>query len=290
MFRVFYAFVWLLALLPLKVLYFIADLIFIPFYLVGYRKKTVRRNLENSFPEKSTKELRQVERRFYRYFCDLLMETVKLIHMSEKQIKKRIVFKNKEALLEQYEQGKSLMIYTSHYGNWEWSSAFSLYLPKESPVYQIYRALKNKNFDTFMYKIRQKFGAENIEKKDLLRKMLSLRKEGKLGMFGMISDQSPSSKHIHYWTNFLNQATPMLDGTEQLARKFDYPIFYARLIRKKRGYYECQFEQISLEPCKTAPYEITEKYARILEKDIQNMPEFWLWSHKRWKHAHLFKQ
>lgn len=290
MFRVFYIFIWLLALLPLRLLYCLADLIFIPVYLAGYRKKTVRRNLQNAFPEKSVKELRKIERHFYRYFCDLLMEDLKLIHISEKQIKKRIVFKNKEALIEQYNMGKSVMLYTSHYGNWEWNAAFSLYLPKESPVYQVYKGLKNKYFDKFMYDIRRKFGAENVEKKDLLRKMISLRKEGKLGMFGMISDQSPSANHIRYWTEFLNQHTPMLDGTEQLARKFDYPVFYIRLVRKRRGYYECQIEPIELEPAGAKQFDITEKYARLLEKDIRNAPQYWLWSHKRWKYAGLYNQ
>ncbi|MDR0370808.1 MAG: lysophospholipid acyltransferase family protein [Prevotellaceae bacterium] len=290
MFRLFYILVWLLALIPLRLLYCLSDLLFIPVYLSGYRKEVVRRNLRNAFPEKRVKELRKIERRFYRYFCDLLMEDLKLIHLSEKQIKKRIVFKNKDAAIEQYQLGKSVMLYTSHYGNWEWNAAFSLHLPKERPVYQVYKSLKNRHFDKFMYGIRRKFGAENVEKKDLMRKMISLRKEGRLGMFGMISDQSPSANHIRYWTKFLNQYTPFLDGTEQLARKFDYPVFYVRLVRKRRGYYECQIEPIELKPAETTQFEITEKYARLLEQDIRNAPQYWLWSHRRWKYAGLYEQ
>lgn len=285
MYYIFYGFVWLITWLPLRVLYLLSDFCFlIVYYVVGYRKKVVRRNLQKSFPDQTEKERKRIERRFYRYFCDLFVETLKLMHMSPKQMNKRMKYINGEIIAEQYAKGKSVMLMTSHYGNWEWTSSFSMFYP-DKPVYQIYRQLKNKKFDKFMYSLRTRFGAKNIEKRNTLRAMVNLRKEGQLGMYGMLSDQTPSPANIHYWTNFLNQDTPMLTGTEQLARKFGYPVLYISVRRQKRGYYHCEFIPISLEPEKTEEFEITEMYARMLEDAINQAPEYWLWTHKRWKHA-----
>jgi len=284
MFYLFYAFIWLITWLPLRVLYFISDFFFlIVYYLVGYRKKVVRINLEKSFPNKTKKEKRRIERRFYRYFCDLFIETIYEMHMSEKEINRRISFGNIDSILDQYSKGKSIMLMTAHYGNWEWASSISLKLPKESPLYSIYKQLKNKSFDSFIYELRLKFTGRNIEKRDLLRTMVRLKNESKISMFGMISDQTPTQKNIHYWTNFLNQVTPVLLGTEQLAKKFDYPVFYLHINRLKRGYYQYEFIPLSLEPMLTNEFEITENYMRILEKKIEESPEYWLWTHKRWK-------
>ncbi len=285
MYYLFYAFAWLIAWLPLRVLYLLSDICFlILYYLVGYRKKVVRTNLEKSFPEKTKGERQRIEHRFYRYFCDLFVETIKLMHMSPRQMNKRMKYINGEIIAEQYARGKSVMLMTSHYGNWEWTSSFSLFYP-DKPVYQVYRQLKNRNFDRFMYLLRIHFGAKNIEKKSTLRKMLQLRKEGRLCMFGMLSDQTPSPANIHYWTNFLNQNTPAITGTEQLARKFDYPVVYISVTRQKRGYYHCELIPISLNSAETEEFEITEKYTRMLEEAIRKAPEYWLWTHKRWKHA-----
>ena len=287
MFYLFYGFIWLITWLPLRVLYLLSDFIFlIIYYLVGYRKTVVRTNLKNSFPNKTEKELGQIERRFYRFFCDLFVETSKEMHMSKAEICRRMTMGNLDVVLDQYAKGKSIMLMSAHYGNWEWTSAISAYSPKDSLVYAVYRKLKNEKFDAFFYSLRSKLGAVNIEKHDLLRTMIRARKEGKAVMYGMISDQTPSKGHIHYWTNFLNQDTATLDGTEQLARKFDFPVFYAQITRIKRGYYHCEYIPITLEPKLTAEFEITEKFMRLLEKTIEGEPAFWLWSHRRWKHAH----
>ena len=287
MYYIFYGFAWLITWLPLRVLYLLSDFCYlILYFIVGYRKKVTRRNITNSFPEKSEKEIRKIERRFYRYFCDLFVETLKLMHMSKKQMNKRMVYINGDYIQKLYDTGRSVMLMTSHYGNWEWTSSFSQFYP-DKPVYQIYRRLKNKNFDKFMYNLRTRFGARNIEKHNILRSMVSLKKNGQLCMFGMLSDQTPSPNNIHYWTKFLHQDTPMLTGTEQLARKFNYPLVYVDVKRVKRGYYECMVVPLCDEPTKTTDLEITEKYAKLLEEAINQAPEYWLWTHKRWKHAHL---
>jgi len=284
MYYIFYAFVRLITWLPLRVLYLLSDFCYlVVYYIVGYRKKVTRTNLKNSFPNKTPKELRTIERRFYRYLCDLFVETLKLMHISTKQMNRRMVYVNKEIIAEQYARGRSVILLTSHYGNWEWTSSFSQFYPNK-PVYQIYKQLNNKKFDKFMYSLRTHFGAKNIEKKNTLRTMVQLKNENQLSMFGMLSDQSPKRSSIHYWTNFLNQETPTITGAEQLARKFNYPVIYIAVTRLKRGYYQCELIPISLEPKETAEFEITEKYTRMLENEIEKAPQYWLWTHKRWKH------
>ena len=286
MFNLLYAFGWIVTLLPLRILYIFSDIFYpIIYYIIGYRKTVVRKNIKKSFPEKREKELRRIERRFYRFFCDLFVESMYEIHISKKEIKRRFEFVNYESASQQCAESKSVMIMTAHYGNWEWGVNFPLFLPKEIMAYQIYKKLSNKQFDTFMYKLRAKFGGINVEKRDLLRTMLKMKAENNHGLYLMISDQTPAAKKIHYWTNFLNQDTPALTGTEQLARKFNYPVYYAETKRIKRGYYQCELIPISMNSAETAKFEITEKYMQLLQKTIETQPEYWLWSHRRWKHS-----
>ena len=285
MFTIFYAFCWLITWLPLRILYLFSDFFFlIVYFLVGYRRKVVRMNLKNAFPAKTQKEIRKIEIRFYRYFCDVFIETIYEMHMSKSEILRRFDFTNPELILEQYSKGKSVLIMTAHYGNWEWASALSLVLPKDKILYGIYKKLRDKNFDKLMYDLRLKFTGKNIESKDLFRSMIRLKNEGELSCFGMISDQTPSAQATRHWMTFLNQDTPVIVGTETMAKKFDYPVLYFQCTRVKRGYYSCKFMPISLEPKLTDEFEITEKYIQLLEKTIQAAPEYWLWTHKRWKH------
>ena len=285
MFYILYAFIWIITWLPLRVLYIISDIFFpVVYYIVGYRKNVVRLNLTRSFPDKTVKERRTIERRYYHFLCDLIVETIHEMHISEKDILRRMTFGNLQDIVEQNALNKSVMIMTAHYGNWEWLLAFSLYLPEKQPSNPIYKRLRNERFDKLFHQLRSRYGAKLIEKKDLLRVMFKLQKEKQVANFWMISDQTPNGKNLHYWTTFLNQDTATVTGTEQLARKFDYPVFYAEINRVKRGYYHCEFIPITLEPTKTAEFEISEQYMRLLEKSIEAHPEFWLWSHRRWKY------
>jgi KDO2-lipid IV(A) lauroyltransferase len=291
MYTVFYIFIWLVAWLPLRVLYIFSDFFYlIIYYIVGYRKKIARKNIEKSFPEKSKKELRRIERHFFHYFCDLFVETFYEMHMSEKEVLRRMDLGDINLILEQYAKGKSIMLMSAHYGNWEWASAFALKLPKDMQIYNVYKRLNNKKFDNFMLEIRSKFKGQSVEIHNLLRTMVNLRKEGRISVFGMISDQSPWVGNINHWNTFLNQDTPVITGTEQLAKKFDYPVFYIHIHRIKRGYYKFEYIPVSLEPTLTSEFEISNKYMEILEKKIQAAPEYWLWTHNRWKHSHLRKK
>jgi KDO2-lipid IV(A) lauroyltransferase len=236
MFYILYAFVWLIAWIPLPVLYIISDIICpVVYYIVRYRRGVVRLNIAKSFPDKSEKERRTIERRFYRFFCDLFIETMYEMHISEKEILRRMTFGNLKEILEQNAKKKSVMIMTAHYGNWEWTLAFALFSPETYPSNPIYKRLRNERFDKLIYKLRARYGAKLIEKNDLLRVMFRLQKENEVGNFWMISDQTPNGRNIHFWTPFLHQDTPTLTGTEQLARKFDYPVFYAEINRVKEA-------------------------------------------------------
>lgn len=291
MYTVFYIFIWLVAWLPLRVLYVFSDFFYlIIYYIVGYRKKVARKNIEKSFPEKSKKELRRIERRFFRYFCDLFIETFYEMHMSKKEVLRRMDLGDVDLILEQYAKGKSIMLMSAHYGNWEWATAFALKLPEDMQIYNVYKRLNNKKFDNFMLEIRSKFNAQSVEIHNLLRTMVNLRKEGRVSVFGMISDQSPWVGNINHWNTFLNQDTPVITGTEQLAKKFDYPVFYIHIHRVKRGYYKFEYIPVSLEPTLTSEFEISNKYMEILEQKIKAVPEYWLWTHNRWKHSHLRKK
>lgn len=285
MYYLVYSLFWLLTLPPLRLLYLISDLLYpVIYYIIGYRKLVVRNNLKNSFPEKTIKERRLIERQFYRFFCDLFVETMKAMHFSDAELKKRMTYENVEGILEQHAKQKSVMIMTGHYGNWEWTIGFPLYLPDNHNSSPVYQKQTSKEFDQLIHNLRSKFGAELIERKELLRVMFQWKKENKLGKFWMFSDQSPVGAGIHFWTQFLHQDTTVITGTEQLARKFDYPVFYADITRLKRGYYHCKFIPISLDPTNEKENAITEKYIQLLEKRIQENPPYWLWSHKRWKY------
>ena len=284
MFYILYAFGWLITLLPLRVLYLISDFFYlVVYYIVRYRKPVVRENIFNSLPAKTEKERRKIERGFYRFFCDLFVETMKEIHMGKEEIRRRMTYGNVDEIIAQYAKGKSVMLMTAHYGNWEWLLNLPESFPAENKVYQIYKQLRNEKFDKLIYSLRSKYGGNNIEKRELLRSMYNLKNEGKNSIFIMVSDQTPNGRKIHLWTPFLNQDTPTVTGTEQLARKFDYPVFYADIYRVRRGYYHCEFIPISLEPKATAEFEITETYMKLLEQTIHRNPEYWLWSHRRWK-------
>lgn len=285
MYKVVYFLLKLLSFLPLKFLYLVSNFIYlIVYYVVRYRVKVVRNNIANSFPEKKEDERRQIEKKYYHHFSDMLVEMLKMMSMSDEEMLKRMKYVDFEQLTRHYEEGRSVILYTSHFGNWEWLSTFSLHLPKNKPVYQVYKKLSSDLSNKISYITRQRFGAVNVEMKELLRKMIELKNENKLGMFGMISDQSPRYNPNLHFVEFLNQPTAVIMGSEQLAKKFNYPVYFASVQQVKRGYYTTSFESITLEPTKTAEYEIATKYMELLERDIRKQPEQWLWSHKRWKH------
>lgn len=279
-FAVWYVF----SLLPLRILYVLSDLLFWLLYaVVGYRKAVIRKNLKESFPEKSEEELRKIERGFYRFFCDYLVETIKMMTISKENIHRRLTFKGTELVDEIVESGQSCAVYLGHLGNWEWVTSLPLWVTPKAQCGQIYHPLENKEFDRLFLYSRQRLGAKCIAMQDTLREILNYRKENQPVVIGYISDQVPFWTNIHHWVDFLHHDTPVLTGTERIARKVNNAVFFLDVHRVRRGYYEAEFKLITREPQKMDEFEITDIYFKLLEESIRRAPEFWLWSHNRWK-------
>ncbi len=274
---------WLFSLLPFRVFYIFSDIMyFFIYYIIRYRRKVVKTNLANAFPEKTEKERKKIEKQFFKHLCDLIVETIKLSSISEKEIKKRCKFLNPE-LAEVYAQkNQNIVAISGHYANWEWFCSFAAW--RAYKYMPIYKPLRNKIFDKFMIHLRERFGAETLPKDDTFRTMLKYQRQQIFTITGFLGDQTPTIRNIHYWTNFLNQDTPILQGTERIAKKLNQAVVFVDMRKVKRGFYEINLIPLFDEPQNTAPDEITEKHTRVLENIIQQEPAYWLWSHKRWKH------
>lgn len=277
--------VWyVFSLLPLRVHYVLSDIIFSILYgLFGYRKKVVRENLRTSFPEKSEDELRKIERGFYHFLCDYLVESVKLMTISRENLKRRMVFKDTELIDQCIEEGQSCAIYLGHYCNWEWVTSLPLWFTPKARCGQIYHPIENEAFDRLFLRLRQRLDALCIPMQDTLRKVLEFRRIGQPVVIGYISDQKPHWVNIHHWVDFLHHDTPVLTGTERIVRKMNHAVFYLDMRRVRRGYYEAELKLITRHPQEVkGEYGLTDIYYRMLEQNIKQAPEFWLWSHKRW--------
>ncbi len=250
-----------------------------------YRREIVRKNLVNSFPDKDKKEIIKIEKQFYHHFCDYFFETIKLLHISDEEMKKRFVFKNMEMAEEKMKEGNSCIMMLGHYGNWEWITSITLWSNDPETVFsQVYRPLKNKAFDRFFINLRQRFNSVGFAKNETLREIVKLKRAGKKTMIGFISDQKPSPSNIHYWTPFLNQDTAILTGAERIAKQTGFIVGYLDVKKLRRGYYEVDIKMITDNPASTAEFEITERYARLMEETILRDPAHWLWTHDRWKY------
>ena len=274
------------SLLPLSVLYMISDIILYPlvYYVARYRLKVVRKNLRNSFPEKGKNELKSIEKKFYRHFADLIVEVVYGYRVTDEEMRERVVFENVDLVEHLASKTHGVIAYLGHMGNWEWLVDLNKRFVNLAMVeYNVYRQLKNPASDKMMLELRSKRGGECIEKKQLLRKLVALRRSEHPFVVGMLSDQKPSKRSSYAWTQFLNQETAFLDGSEVLAHKFGFSAVYAHIWSPKRGYYRIRFEQITDDPELMQPEEMTKRYAELLEQNICAQPEQWLWTHNRWK-------
>lgn len=255
---------------------------FVLYRVLGYRKEVVFTNLRRSFPEKSEAEIEKIAKDYYKYLCDLFLETFKTLTIDRKTMLRHCYF-NPQALQvfnDLAAQNKSIVLVLGHFGNWEWAgNTFSMECKHQ--LYVIYHPIRNKYFDWLMYRMRTRFGTKLIAMKDTFREMLENRAE--LNTTAFIADQTPGPENA-YWTKFLNQDTPVFKGTELIARKINYVVVYAKVKRVKRGYYEIFAEVLHDNPKATTDGEISELHTKRLEQDIISQPEIWLWSHKRWKH------
>lgn len=278
---------WLLSLLPLKILYLFSDMLYVlVHHVIGYRKKIVRKNLTNSFPEKSLDEIKQIEKGFYHFFCDYIVETIKQFSISKEEMKRRMVISGVDEMKDRMEKENKTFcfIYLGHFCNWEWIASLPYWVPNDILCAQIYHPLYNKAFDKLFLRIRNKFGGECIPMKETLRRIIELRRAQQKTIIGFISDQAPKWNSIHHFVDFLNQETPVFIGTEKIAKQVDALVYYGDVRRVKRGFYTCEFKPMTEKPVKEIPdWELTDAYAHLLEEMISRHPNFWLWSHNRWK-------
>jgi KDO2-lipid IV(A) lauroyltransferase len=270
-----------ISLLPFPVLYFISDFLYLLIYhIVGYRKRVVISNIQNSFPEKTEKDCIKISKLFYRHFCDLVVESLKAFTISERQVQKRVVCRHPELIDMYFEQNRSVIIAGGHYNNWELFAVAVDKIIKHDTV-GIYTPLRNKFFDDKMRSTRSKYGLQMVATREVKRFFEENKHRLTATIFGV--DQSPSNPKSAYWMTFLNQETGVQFGTEKFAKEYGYPVLYGRLNKVKRGHYELEFVLVTDNPGQMAYGEITEKVTRLLEKDIQAGPQYWLWTHRRWK-------
>lgn len=268
-------------------LYGLSDAIYlIVYYIIRYRRKLVFQNMSDAFPDKSADEVRAIEKRFYHWFCDYLVETIKLFSISQEQLRRRMEFRGTDIVDAIVKDGQSCAVYLGHYCNWEWITSLPLWVTPEAQCGQIYHALENKGFDQMFLDLRQRMGAVCIPMAETLRRIIKYRQEGRQVVIGYISDQVPFWNNIHHWCQFLNHDTPVLTGTERLARQTGHAVLYLDVTRPRRGYYVAEFKLITREPKQMKEFEITDIYFSMLEESILRAPEFWLWTHNRWKRTH----
>jgi len=279
-------FVYLVSLLPFSLLYLLSDgIYFLLYYVSGYRKKVVEENLRNAFPDKSEKEIKKICREFYRYLCDLFLETFKTLTISKGKMVKHCSFHpDTVALFDRLAADKkSAILVMGHKGNWEWAgNTFSILCSQQ--LYVIYHPLANPHFNNLIYKMRTRFGTRLIAMQDTFRDMLAHRNEVNATAF--IADQTPHPQAAH-WMTFLQQDTPVFKGTEKIAQKMNQPVVYVSVQRIKRGYYTVMAELLFPQPAGTEDGEITVAHTKKLEEDIIAQPATWLWSHRRWKHKRI---
>jgi len=274
-------FLYLLSLFPFWLLYIISDILFvILYYLIGYRRKVVQENLANSFPEKTVQERKQIEIKYFRYMADLMLETIKSVSMSEKQVKRRMVCTNPEIVAHYFGLGKSILAAAGHYCNWEMACLDFGFLTDNTKLI-VYKPQSSEIFTDFINRTRSRFGANMISMRQTLRKLIAYKNE--LTITVLAADQTPSRDEALYFTNFLNQPTAVFIGVEKLSSIRDCAVVFYRIDLVKRGHYTYTLVPLVDNPKDTKPFEITKIQVSYLEEQIREKPEYWLWSHRRWK-------
>ncbi|MCX6243273.1 MAG: lysophospholipid acyltransferase family protein [Bacteroidetes bacterium] len=278
---VFRFFIFLFRIIPFSVLFIFSDgICFLMYRVIGYRKAVIFQNLRNSFPGKSETEIRKMAGKFYHHLCDMLVESMKAFSMKEEEVVKRYQFEDTGFLDELYRQGRPAIVVAGHYGNWEWAGVASGTQMKHVPV-GFYKPLSNKKVDAYVQRTRVQGRSKLVSITNTAAVFNT--DYGEPAAFYMVADQSPSSVRLAYWLNFLGQDTAVLHGPEKYARIHNFPVVFAFSRKVSRGKYRVRFSMLVEDPSTTKMGEITEKYMRALEKVILEEPEYYLWSHKRWK-------
>ena len=272
-------FLYLISLLPFWFLYIISDFLYVVlYYIIGYRRKVVQENLQNAFPEKTEAERHQIEREYFKHLADLIVETIKMITISKEELQRRVIPTNPEIIQHYFDKGKSVTAVAGHYCNWEWAGMeFSV----DNRLFVIYKPLHNTVYDSFFIKVRSRFGGVAVAMKQTLRQMIAHKNELTVTVFA--GDQTPTREDTNYFTNFLNQPTAVFLGIEKIAKLIDSVVIFYDMRKVKRGYYTYTIVPLNENSKETEPHEITDAHVQYLESMIRREPQYWLWSHRRWK-------
>jgi KDO2-lipid IV(A) lauroyltransferase len=278
-----YPFLWSISMLPFPLLYLFSDFIyFILYYIVGYRKKTVRENLALALPHLTDQERLIIEKKSFHHLCDMFLEMIKTMTISKKEMDRRFEFTNLEVYLELEKKQKSIALMLAHYASYEWVISINEKITFQS--YAIYKRLNNPYFDKLVRKIRSKFKATLITTKETIPCIIKNHGDKKLGLYGFASDQSPKANSAFHWNQFMGINVPIHTGAEMLAKRYDMNVMFLKVKKVKRGYYQASFEVLSENAKEIPNYEITDQYLKLVEQQILEAPEYYLWTHKRWKH------
>lgn len=282
-FLLIYGFLWCISKLPFPILYFISDIVYFLLYkVIGYRVKTVRNNIKITLTHLSEKEQLEIEKKFYKQFCDMFLEMIKTLTISEDEMKRRYTFSNIELVKAYEKKNKSIVLMTPHYASWEWVIIFGKHIDYKG--FGIYKKLKNKHFDKLVRDIRSKFDAELIATKDTIRTIKHNQEQGIHGIYLFLSDQTPLLRKGQHWEKFMGIEVPVHMGAENLSRDCNMNILYLHVDKVKRGYYNAKFIEITDDIHNEEKYEPTKKFLKLVEDQIYAKPEYYFWTHKRWKH------
>lgn len=283
LFIIIYSVLWLISILPFSVLYFLSNFVYFVLYkVVKYRVKTVRANLKLAFPELNDAERKQIEKDFYIHLCDLFLEMVKTITIPVKELDKRFVFENLELMKEYEKKGKSIILMLPHYGNWEWVIILGQYLDFKG--FGIYKKLANKYFDKLFRDIRSRFNAELVSTQDTTGVIRENQSKNLYGVYLFLSDQTPLLRPNLHWEKFMGVEVPVHMGAEVLARKLDMNMLYINIEKTKRGHYKASFSEITDNIKNEPKYKPTRMFLDKVEEQIRKKPQYYFWTHKRWKH------
>lgn len=278
-----YPFLWCISMLPFRLLYIFSDFVYlIVYYIIGYRKKTVRENLAIALPHLSDEERLVIEKKSFQHLCDMFLEMIKTMTISTKEINNRFVFTNLEVYKKLEEQDKSIAMMLAHYASYEWVISMNAYITFNG--YAIYKKIANPYFDKLVRDIRSRFNANLITTKETIPCIISNKKNKLLSIYGFASDQSPKVSSAFHWQKFMGIEVPVHTGAEMLSKKYDMNVIFLKVKKVKRGYYEASFEILSENAQEVHNYEITDKFLKLVEQQIYEAPEYYLWTHKRWKH------
>ena len=281
-----YPLLWCISKLPFKLLYLVSDGVYVLlYYVIGYRKRVVTNNLQLVFPEKSKKDIASIRKKFYKHLSDMFLEMVKTMTISEKELKKRFLITNPEEFKRLEELNKSIILIFGHYASWEWAIVLQHYINFKG--FAVYKKLANKHFDKLVRDIRTKFKTDLISTKETISVITNTETSGTKSITGFLSDQSPKVTKEVYWGTFMGHKVPCFTGAERLAKKLDFSTAYLKITKKKRGYYEAEIITLAEDSNQYTDFQLTDMFLRELEKQIQDTPEYYFWTHKRWKHREI---